>query len=407
MRQHDTAKVIGAMRAALARTPAATAALARTPRPVMVGAVVATVWLVLIAALPGSPGERLGNAVGGQLATKSGRFAQDRTAVFRVYLDPQGSDGNDGTAPERAVRSLPAAQRVISAARPGSDVEVRIKQGIYVAPPTEWTTYVPGHTITFLPLDFEFGEERDGISGRPIFRGDGSKGFWFRAGQPSAGRHGDTRLGFYFLQVENYSAGGIAFDGGTALAGRPVSAPAGAGPDGNTVYGMVFRGLGSRHVRSGVGFGAIDLINSDHNIIQNNTFWYLENIGNSREATLIHGVYLSHHSSDNLITGNSFHRISGDPIRTRDNSNRNRIFNNTFKRTGANAYFSDWFDTDEGAARVECASRGNEFYSNQLISGYHGSIEEWWTNPLGAGYAARGCGNDGTGRVHARDNRRD
>jgi hypothetical protein len=392
--QHGTARVIGPARAALARTP----------RPVLVGAVVATFWLVLIAALPGSSGDGVVNAVGGQLATGSGRFAQERTAVFRVYLDPQGSDGNAGTAPERAVRSLAAAQRVIGAARPRTDVEVRIKQGVYVAPPTEWTAYVPGHTITFLPLDYEFGEERDGISGRPVFRGDGRRGFWFRAGQPPAGPPGNTRLGFYFLQVEDYSAGGIAFDGGAALAGRP--APAAAGPDGNTVYGMVFRTLGSRHVRSGVGYGAIDLINSDNNTIQNSTFEYLENIGDSSEEALIHGVYLSHHSSNNLINGNRFYRISGDPIRTRDESNQNRIFNNTFKLTGANGYFSDWFDTKQGADRVECASRANEFYDNRLISGYRGPVEDAWTSPLDSGYTARGCGNDGTGRVHAWDNSR-
>jgi hypothetical protein len=404
--QHGTARAIRAAKAALVRTPAAKAALARTPRPVMAGAAVATVWLVLVAALPGSSGGGFVNTVSSHLATNGGRVAQERMAVFRVYLSPEGSDGNDGSAPERAVRSLSAAQRVISADRPRTDVEVRIKQGTYVAPPTYWTTFVPGRTITFLPLDYEFGEERDGISDRPIFRGDGGKGFWFRAVPQPATQHRDTRLGFYFLQVENYSTGGIAFDGGTADTGPRTTAPAAGGPNGNTVYGMVFRNLGSRHVRSGVGFGAIDLINSDNNAIQNSSFEYLENSRSSSDEGLIHGVYLSHHSSNNLINGNSFYRISGDPIRTRDNSNRNRIFNNTFRQTGANAYLSDWFNTKTGTGRVECASRANEFYHNRLISGYREPIDDWWTNPLDADYATRGCGNDGTGRIHAWDNRR-
>jgi hypothetical protein len=387
----------GAMKSALA----AKDAMARIPRPALFGAVVAIVSLVVAAALPGGGGapekKDLADVVSRHLAASGGRFAPHRDIVFRVYLAPDGSDNNDGTGPDRAVRSLDAAQRVIAAARPGTDVEVRIQHGTYVAPPVQWTTYVPGHTITFLPIDYELGEGTAGIGSRPVFRGDGRNGFWLRATQQPAG----APLSFYFLQVEGYSSGGIAFDGAPAPGTRQDTAPA----TGNTVYGMAFRRLGSKYVRSGVGYGAIDLINSRNNVIQNNSFEYLENLGNAGQENLVHGVYLSHHSSSNLIRNNRFLLISGDPIRTRDDSNENKIFANTFTRTGASAYFSDWFFTTDHpkkhTAAVECASRANAFYNNKLNSGYRGRVDVLWISPLGNSYAASGCDNNGQGRVHA------
>lgn len=384
---------------------AAKSLLTRMPRPAMVGAVVAIVWLVVLAALPGGGASKgsFVDVVSRHLAATGGRLAQERAAVFRVYLAPEGSDDNDGTTPDRAVRSLTAAQRVIAAARPGTDVEVRVQHGTYVAPPVQWTTYVPGHAITFLPIDYQFGAGTGGSGGsggRPVFRGDGRNGFWLRAAQQPV----DARLSFYFLQVEGYSAGGISVEGATQDAQRAAT-PA----NGNSVYGMIFRRLGSKHARSGIGYGAIDLINSRNNIIQNNSFEYLENRGRSTEQNLVHGVYLSHHSSDNLIRDNRFYLISGDPIRTRDDSNENKIFGNTFTKTGAGAYISDWFSTGAHATKnatpPECASRANVFYDNTLNSGYRGRVDVVWTSPLGAGYAGSGCANDGQGRVRAWGNR--
>ena len=385
---------------------AAKASLARMPRPAMVGVVVATVWLLVVAALPngGASDKKPVDVIGGHLASAGGRFAQERDGILHVYVDPRGSDGNDGTAPDRAVRTLMAAQRIIATARPNTDVEVRVQHGIYVAAPVQWKTYVPGHTITFLPIDYRFGDGGAGISTRPIFRGDGRNGFWLRAIQQPA----TARLRFYALQVEGYSAGAIAFDGGPTSGTQQTTVPPSAASNGNTIYGMAFRRLGSKHIRSGVGYGAIDLINSSNNIIQNNSFEYLENLGGSNQENLIHGVYLSHHSNNNLIRENRFYQISGDPIRTRDESNENKVFDNTFTRTGAGAYFSDWFSAGDHAkkngSRVECASRGNVFYNNRLNSGYRGRIDVVWTSPLSPTYANSGCVNDGNARVRAWSN---
>jgi Right handed beta helix region len=379
-------------------------AVAKVPRPVAVGVAAISAWALVIAAMPGggrSDGGPAGGAAGGVVKDNLSTFG--RSGAFHVYLDPAGSDANDGGAPERPIHSLARAQEVIAAARPKTDVEVRIKQGRYVAPPVKWSTYIPNHTITFLPLDYEFGEGRAGISGLPVFRGDGSNGFWFKA-EPAPGHQGDTRLGFYFLQVEGYNAGGLIFDGGTEVSGRRIRGVDQLGVNGNTVYGMVFRGLGSKHVPGGVGYGAIDLVNSRNNVIQDNKFGNLENVGGRAEMALIHGVYLSHQSTGNQISGNHFHRISGDPVRTRNSSNENKIYDNIFERAGSNAYFSDWFADDPRVVGdgdgVECASTGNTFYRNRLISGYRGPVKAWWVRPGEPSHAEPACGSGGATRVH-------
>jgi hypothetical protein len=172
---------------------------------------------------------------------------------------------------------------------------------------------------------------------------------------------------------------------------------------------MVFRGLGSKHASAGVGYGAIDLVNSRNNVIQDNKFVNLENVGGRGEAALIHGVYLSHQSTGNRISGNHFYRISGDPVRTRNGSNENKIYDNIFEKTGSNAYFSDWFANASHATGdgdgVECVSTGNTFYHNKLISGYRGPIKVWWVRPGDPSQAEHTCGPAGAERVQAWGNR--
>ena len=365
--------------------------------PFALGAV--AVAVVVSLAVGTASGPR--NTIGGQVGELAGTLANDSAPdVFRVYLDPAGSDANDGRSPSSAVQSLAQIQRLVAAARPSSDVEVRIKQGTYVASPLEWTTFVPGRSITFLPIDYEYGEGVTGFAGRPIFRGNGSAGFWFRATLPEGSRGGDTRLRFYYLQVERYSSGGIMFDGGT-VEGAGLTRARTAGMNANTVYGMNFRLLGSRHVSSGVGFGAVDLVNARNNVIQLNQFTQIENRLSSGEAELVHGVYLAHHSSGNKIRDNRFRAISGDPIRTRNSSGDNQIFRNVFIRSGYKAFFSDWFISAAKSRQTrECESRGNRFYANRLISGYRKRVEAWSASPHGGDHSSTAeCGNDTQERV--------
>jgi hypothetical protein len=325
-----------------------------------------------------------------------------RRDVFSVYLDPGGSDVADGRTPGTAVKTLNRAQAILTAAAPESEVEVRIGQGRYVAPQVTWRFYVPGHRVSFLPADYEEGDGIGDIAGRPVFESDGSAGYWFTARLPTGHPGGATNLRFVYLQVEDYSSGGLQFYGGIKTNEDGISVPATEGVDGNAVYGMMFRDLGSAHNPASVGYGGINTWNSSGNRIENSHFVANENAG--ADAGLIHGIYFAHYSQNNVVRGNRFERISGGPMRTRDDSNGND-FGNRFIRAGT-AYYSEWFCDSEcvadnpGHAR-ECASHANLFHENVLVSGYDGSrLPAWALTPPGIDYAGgTGCGNDGEPRV--------
>jgi hypothetical protein len=322
--------------------------------------------------------------------------------VFRVYLDPSGQDSNGGRSPQDPIRSLARAHELLRSARPTTDVEVRIAQGTYVAPPTTWRFYVPNHTVTFLPVDYHIGGDVDSFGGRPVFRGNGESGFWFTARPPSPGTGLDARLRFYYLQVEEYDRGGILMNGGTIVS-EGMRRPAGDGLNDNTIIGMYFTRLGSHWSATNDGYGGVDLVNSRRNTVKHNHFVSLQN----REAglSLIHGVYLAHHSNENVVESNRFEEISGDPIRVRNDSNDNEIVGNEFHRTGRTAQFSDWFCDSPCAQRYEqareCASHGNVFSENENVSGYFGNdVPHWTFFQAGPDYpGGPGCDNDGEHRI--------
>lgn len=328
--------------------------------------------------------------------------------VFTVYMSPSGVDTNDGHTPGSAVRTLARVQQVLAAERPRSDVEVRINQGTYVAPETAWSFYVTGHSVSFMPIDYEVGESRDGIAGLPVLRSSGTAGWWLSARLPSGHGGGDTNLRFYYLQVEGYSTGGLYIGGGYSTNAQGISVPSTAGANHNTLYGMVFQNLGSKYNPSGLGYGAVDLVNSSDNSIRNNHFRSNEN--NGPDAALIHGIYLAHWSKRNTIASNRFSFITGGPMRTRNDSNDNDIYANTFERTGGAAY-SEWFcdaacsASNPGQGR-ECASHGNFFHNNSLVSSYSGNaLTVWALTPAGIDTTGgAGCDNQGQKRLRTDGN---
>lgn len=76
-------------------------------------------------------------------------------------------------------------------------------------------------------------------------------------------------------------------------------------PQGRVRYG------GSANVPAHYGWGALDFVNSSEDTITGNHFVDLENSGT--DTDLIHGVYLAHHSDHNVLAGNEFRDVSGDP----------------------------------------------------------------------------------------------
>lgn len=333
-------------------------------------------------------------------------------SVFTIYMHPDGSDTYDGATPQAAIKTLKRAEEILAANDPNSDVEIRIAQGIYVAPTTVWRYYIPGHSISFIPQDYDPGDGINDIAGRPIFRSDGTIGYWFSARLPKNHPGGDTNLEFRYLQVEKYSAGGIQLYGGVETV-NGITVPATAGVNNNTIFGMKFYKLGSKHncTAGAAGRGAINTWNSSNNLIQYNHF--IRNENQSFEVALIHGIYLAHHSNGNEIVSNRFDTISGDPIRTRNDSNNNDIHDNTFVLSGNAAYYSEWFcdqdcvDSHPGHGR-ECASHGNTFFDNYLESGYKGNAQSMWDlAPGGLNYpGGPGCDNENQPRLDTGGNTR-
>ena len=80
--------------------------------------------------------------------------------------------------------------------------------------------------------------------------------------------------------------------------------PVGPGMNANTVYGMNFHTMGKAYSVDPVGYGGLIMWNSRNNTIRNNQFDHLENP--DPDTGSIHGIYLSHGSSNNLINNNAF-----------------------------------------------------------------------------------------------------
>ena len=128
-------------------------------------------------------------------------------ALFTIYLATHGDDDNSGLTLADAVATLDGAEQVLAAAAPDSDVEIRIAPGQYIAPTTYWQTLVQGHTISFLPLDYTYtGSLPPG--GRPVFRSDGTPGYWLEAKCPPNTRW-RPNLRLYYIEAPG-TAGRLA-----------------------------------------------------------------------------------------------------------------------------------------------------------------------------------------------------
>jgi hypothetical protein len=319
--------------------------------------------------------------------------------ILTIYVSTGCDDANDGTL-SAPVCTLDRVEELVAGAT--TDVEVRISQGLYVDNQTTWETYVPGHTISFLPVDYSYGEGASGIAGRPVFRSDGTPGYWLYARLPEGHAGGDTGLRFYYLQIEKYSSGSIDINGGYATDASGRRVPAGAGANRNVLFGMVLKHSGSKHT-SAYGWGALVLAHSSDNVVENSHFQYAENL--TPNTALIHGVYVEHGSMRNEIFSNSFLWISGGPAWFRNDANDNNVHDNTFTRTGVVGYYGEWSCgpscADPPTNPWECASHGNVFHHNNLVTNYNGLPGVTWNLvPAGASYEGPGgCDNEGQARV--------
>ena len=271
-------------------------------------------------------------------------------AVLRLYMAPNGHDLRGGMSPTDPVRSLNRIQQRLVTLAPTDDVEVHIAPGLYLYQTVTWT-YINGRVITFMPLN--------GSTERPVFDGGGGD-VWFHLDVKGGVR---TNLRFRYLKVQNYNTAMI-FKGDRNRFGRFNA--------GNQLYGMYFYRIGGRYSRDGSSTAAVAFENSRDNHVVNSHFINIENF--REDAGQLHALYLAHYANGNLIERNRFAYVSGDPVRTRDASNYNRVLENLFVRTGTSAHYSDWYceasRSDCTKATPECPSQGNEFRDNELYRGY-------------------------------------
>ncbi len=322
--------------------------------------------LALLLEMPGCGGDETPVAPAPELET--------RGTPFVLYLSPLGADSLSGLTPDEALLTLAGAQTRLRQYKPviDQDVEIRIRfvaATPYLGQTVDWTHVSPDHTISFLPEDYRTIGTIGVTAGRPVFDGQGADDWFFDLHYPEIGETGSrTNVRFYYLSIQGYVPGAIRFRG------EWNGGSGGSGWNGcNVVFGCYFYRLGNLHFASdSLGYGALDLVNSDSNVIANNRFDYIENGG--EDGALLHAVYLAHNSEHNKIAGNSFAYVSGDPIRVRDCSNYNAVIGNSFRRAGNLAYMSDWY------AEGECRSWENEFRDNASLGfGYSGRrLEYGW-----------------------------
>jgi hypothetical protein len=331
-----------------------------------------------------------------------------RPGNVTIYLAPAskgGKDSNTGLTSSSPILTLAHAQQVLTGLNPTGNVTVRITQGTYVADAITWSFYVPGHTISFMPVNYLGGGRPAG--GDPVFVDPTSKGThigqtWFTAILPPAPSPlhdgGNTGLRFYYLDVEDYTQG-ISFNGqaGHSWHNSTFYVQPSTGVNDNDVSGMTFHDIGDLFAPAQTGYGVILFTDSSHDDIYNNTF---DDIYNSGDTDQLHPLYITHFSSSNTIDKNLFEFTNGEAVKVRDRSNDNNIFDNTFNATGGvAAYLDDFCDQQcvNGASPKkyrECASYGNRFADNTIDTG------TWWDLiPPGETYAGGAPCSIPTGNV--------
>ncbi|MFG2003829.1 right-handed parallel beta-helix repeat-containing protein [Spirillospora sp. NPDC048911] len=220
---------------------------------------------------------------------------------------------------------------------------VLVKGGTYRGESFNWN---------YMPAGGEFTIKPQPGTGRPVFDGGGQDGYW------TSVEAGGTRLHFRGMTVRNYVTGGIHFNGSTG----------GEGFSGGSVRNMVFERMGTIS-RGDKGYAALHLQNVTNMDIRDNDFWDLRNRLDKPAGTnpgQIHAIYFSEGGGrGSTVAGNTFYKITGDPVRASDGAGGIRVTGNRFKSTGWYGVFSFWrFDRDR------TCSTGSTFSGNTYGNGH-------------------------------------
>jgi hypothetical protein len=304
-----------------------------------------------------------------------------------IYMAPAskgGKDSNTGLTLSSPLLNLFDVLRVLKQLSPSGNVTVRIEQGTYVDIGITWNFYVPGKTISFMPVNYVPGNGRP-PGGDPVFVDPLTGGkhpvhpayTWFTAILPSApsplADGGNTGLRFYYLAIEDYTQG-ISFNGqaGHSWHNNSFYIKPSNGVNDNDVSGMTFYQIGDLYAPGWTGYGTVLLTDSSDDDIANNTFDEIKNTGIHDE---LHGLYITHFSSYNSVDNNLFEYTNGEAVKVRDRSNYNTVDSNRFiEAGGVSAYLDDFCNaacvsTASPKKYRECASYGNRFEYNAIYDG--------------------------------------
>ena len=275
---------------------------------------------------------------------------------FVLYVAHDGDDGNAGSTPAEALRTLQRANDLLHEHRPNGAVEVRIAPAVYRGQSVSWTYTSADHDVTIAAASAQERPTFDGCS----LDGDCTSDTFFSLTNTNSEA---TRVKIKNLIVRRYL---------TAFEFRGSRNDPEASNGHNEISGCAIRKIGNSFDPTlPPSTAAVRFINSDHNEVGGSVFEQIDNAGTAIECKRLHVIYLANGSSHNRIAGNEFLRGCGDPIKVRDSSNYNDIEDNRFDEIGYEAAFSDHFcNQDERndctKPTPECPSWGNRFRFNRL-----------------------------------------
>jgi hypothetical protein len=277
------------------------------------------------------------------LTLGSGSVAVADTPSVTLYVTPGvsapdvQSTARTGRTPAAALPSYERAEEILR--RGGIRKATILTPGGTYYPRKEirWTYDPPGGELTFAAAPG---------TGPVVFNGTYSTGGYFLRITSK-----NSNLTISGKKIEKFTTGGIRVDG-----------KSGARVNNVTIKNNTFQKIGNKHKPGGPGYGGVHATGSSNLTITGNKFYYLENTSGPGE---IHGVYLATVTNSTKITKNRFGYISGDPIRTRNDSKNNIVSDNMFWRTGAYAIFSDW------RFKSESCGKGNVLKNNRYGKSYY------------------------------------
>ncbi len=241
---------------------------------------------------------------------------------------------------------------------------------------TLWTYYNPDQKIVI---------EGNGAVVSGLNKGEPTPGY-FLAYRPGVGAGtsetapAPANFEMTGVVVRGYESGGVELNPTVSAGSSRWEAGISAFMAGAVISGNRFEQLGSLETpysqtswkKQRYGNGGVLLRGVSASIICKNEFEGLENgevKGTETGERLMHAVYIRDRSSYNLVSGNSFEDISGDPIRISNHSDDNVVNGNSSENAGAKAFVSEWYNANEG----EGNSTGHYIKGNDIGSLYEKS----------------------------------